>query len=135
MAYKQVPNKNKELIHKIKEVARKKPRYGYRRVWAVLKDEFSSLNIKRVHRLWKLENLSLKSKPKRRRLGVSQASSLARYPGHVWSMDFAYDRCENGTKFRTFCVLDEYTRESLAIEVATSIHSKKVIQVLKGLFL
>ena len=72
-------------------------------------------------------NLQLKRKPKRKRVGASVESNPleASYPNHIWTYDFIFDRCLNGQKLKMLTIEDEFTREALAIEVATSIKLKK----------
>jgi putative transposase len=88
-----------------------------------------------VHRLWQQEKLSLpQRRPKRQRRGQATAlCSRAIRPNHVWTYDFVFDRCANGQKLKILTVVDEYTRESLAVEVATSIRTGKVLDLLARL--
>jgi putative transposase len=126
-----------ELRERVRELARAHPREGYRRVWARLRRRGERVNKKRVHRLWKAEGLSLPRRRKRRRrrgpkgLGVRRAE----YPGQVWSYDVIEDRTERGGKLRVLCVVDEYTRECLAIRVERSITGVIVAETLEWLFL
>lgn len=127
--------RDEEVRRRLREIAREHPRYGYRRACAVLRRDGERVNHKRVHRLWQEEKLSLPMRrPKRRRRG--QATALcwrATRPNHVWTYDFVFDRCANGQKLKILTVIDEYTRESLAVETSTSIRSGKVLDVLAGL--
>ena len=112
------------------------PRYGYRRIWAVLRRQGQVVNRKRVARLWRQQHWQQPARPRRRhRVQVTPdaARTVASYPGQVWSYDFVQDACLNGTRFRLLAVLDEFTRECLAIQVATSIPAAAVIQVLADL--
>jgi transposase InsO family protein len=125
------------LVAAIREQAQRPPSYGYRRVTMMLKRAGWSVNHKRVHRLWQAEGLQL---PRRRlikrRVGEStQVLKRAEYPNHVWTYDFMSASTERGGKLRILNVLDEYTRECLAMHVASSIGSRKVIDVLEWLFL
>lgn len=112
-------------------------RYGYRRVWAGLRREGWGVNRKRVQRLWQQAGLKVVTKQtKRRRLGSGEngcAMKRAEYPNHVWSYDFLMDRTEDGRQLKLLPVVDEYTRECLAIEVGRSITSKEVVGVLSRL--
>jgi putative transposase len=123
------------LLEKLKAIAQEHPRYGYRRAWAVLKRSGDEINHKRVHRLWKQAQLSLPlRRPRKRRVEGSRLScSQALYPNHVWTYDFVFDRCANGQQVKLLTVVDEHTRESLAICAATSIRSKAVIETLSRL--
>ena len=121
----------------MKQLAKKHKRYGYRRITALLRREGRQINVKRVYRIWKQEGLTLpRKRPKRRATGSSGGvAQRAEYPDHVWSYDFVEDRTEKGKTFRNLTIVDEFTRENLAIHVATSIPSRTVIQVLEWLFL
>jgi putative transposase len=124
-----------ELIEKLKAIAREHPRYGYRRACAVLRRSGERVNHKRVHRVWQQAKLSLPlRRPRKKRAGSSAlACSEALFPNHVWTYDFVFDRCANGQKVKLLTVVDEYTRESLAIRAATSIKSNAVIETLRRL--
>ena len=115
------------------------PRYGYRRITALLRGEGWRVNRKRVHRLWRREGLKVVVKQrKKRRLGNSDNSVVRRkaeHINHVWSYDFVMDQTENGRRLKFLPVLDEYTRECLTLEVARSITSRDVIEVLEQLFI
>ena len=126
-----------ELIKKIRKLAIRHSRYGYRRIVVLLRREGCKINRKRVHRIWKAEGLSLPlRRPRRRRVGsVGKIVNKAEYPNHVWSYDFVEDRTERGGKLRILAIIDEYTRECLAIRVAPSIPTSAVVEVLEWLFL
>ena len=126
-----------KLIKKIHKLAIRHSRYGYRRITVLLQREGFKVNRKRVHRIWKSEGLGLpQRRPKRRRIGpVGEIINKAEYPNHVWSYDFVEDRTERGGKLRILAIIDEYTRECLAIRVAASIPASAVVGVLEWLFL
>ena len=126
-----------ELIKKIHKLAIRNSRYGYRRITVLLRREGWRINRKRVHRIWKSEGLGLpQRRPKRRRIGpVGEIINKAEYPNHVWSYDFVEDRIGRGGKLRILVVIDEYTRECLAIRVEPSLPATVVIEVLEWLFL
>jgi putative transposase len=131
--YQARPDRNAELIAQIQALAAKHPRYGYRRIHALLRRD-QPINRKRIHRLWKRARLQVRKRlRKRRRTARTGGPVKATYPGHVWTYDFLEDRCANGTVLRILTVMDEFTREGLAIEVATSIPAKRVITVLERL--
>jgi len=113
-------------------------RYGYRRITALLREEGRHVNHKRVERLWRQEGLKVPRKqPKRKRLWLNQGSCVRlrpERPMHVWSYDFIMDRTHDGRAFRMLTVIDEYTRECLAIEVARKLNSMNVIELLGDLF-
>lgn len=125
------------LRKRIRALAAKHKRYGCRRIAAMLRREGWCVNKKRVHRLWKEEGLQRKRKRKiKRACGPSPGlPKKAEYPNHVWSYDFIEDRTQRGAKLRMLCVLDEFTRECLAIRVDRSIGADKVIATLEWLFL
>ncbi len=112
------------------------PRYGYRRIWALLRREGWGVNRKRVQRLWRAAQLQVpKPRRRRRRAGVSaSAPTQAAHPGHIWTDDFVHDACLTGAKLKLRPVVDEFTRECLAIEVATALPAVRVIGVLDRLF-
>lgn len=95
------------------------------------------VNHKRVFRIWRREGLKVPQKqPKRRRLWLSDGSCIRLRPqrrNHVWAYDFVQDRTRNGRKFRMLTVIDEFTRECLAIKVARRLNSKDVLEVLADL--
>ena len=125
------------LTKKVHELAVWRSRYGYRRITVLLRREGWKVNRKRVHRIWKAEGLSLPLRRPRRRRAVpaGEIVNKAEYPNHVWSYDFLEDRTERGGKLRVLVIIDEYTRECLAIRVAPSIPASAVVEVLEWLFL
>jgi len=126
-----------KLVRKIHKLAIRHSRYGYRRITALLRREGLRVNKKRVHRIWKSEGLGLpRRRPRRRRMGpVDEIINKAEYPNHVLSYDFVEDRTERGGKLRILAIIDEYTRECLAIRVKPSISASAVTRVLEWLFL
>ena len=114
-------------------------RYGYRRITALLRNEGWLVNHKRVQRIWRQEGLKVPQKqPKRGRLWLNDGSLVRLAPlfaKHVWSYDFMEDYTHNGVKFRVLNVIDEYTRECLAVRVARRLNSWNVVEVLTDLFL
>ena len=120
-------------------LSRENPRYGYRRVWALLKREGFEVNKKRVHRLWREEGLKVPDKQRKRRrlLGNSENEckrKRAEYRGHVWSYDFVIDRTEDGRRLKMMPIVDEYTRECLTIQIERSITAKDTVRTLAALF-
>jgi transposase InsO family protein len=116
------------------ELVRHHPRYGYRRIGALLRREGWRVNRKRVWRLWKLQGLKVPQKTrKKRRLGNSDngiARRKAAHKDHVWAWDFIFDRTENGRSIKCLSVVDEFTRECLALEVQRSMTAGDVVDVL-----
>jgi putative transposase len=124
----------KRLEEQIMRLSRENPRYGYRRIRHLLIREGTQVNAKRVQRVRRVAGLQVRRKQRRmRRLGLSQAGrQSAQYRNHVWSWDFIEDATERGQRFRMLTLIDEYTRESLAIHVAWSIRAVDVIEVIKA---
>lgn len=122
------------LQRQIKRLSQKHPRYGYRRITALLRREGHAVNGKRVQRVRRMEGLQVSKKQRRmRRVGQSTAERQhALHRGHVWSWDFVADQTERGTCFRVLTLLDEYTRECLAVHVAWSIRAVDVITVVEA---
>ena len=107
-------------------LAQAHPRYGYRRIWALLRRK-RAINRKRVHRLWKHARLQVQ-RPKRQRQRRDRPVPLsAAYPNHVWAYDFVEDQDVQGHMLRMLTVMDEFTREGLAIDVDTSTSAERVI--------
>jgi putative transposase len=130
--YQPRPARDDELLRELKALAQAHPRYGYRRAWAVLR-RTRTVNRKRVHRLWKRAKLQVK-RPVRRRVQRERPSPLtAAYPNHVWAYDFVQDEDCHGTTLYILTVMDEFTREGLAIDVNDSTSAERVIQVLEQL--
>jgi putative transposase len=124
-------DKDAALRERLREAWR--PNMGYRMAHALLKEEFAPLNVKRVHRIWKEEKLGRIKRYRKKRTG-SPVPLAATRPNEVWSLDFCYDACLNGTKLKVLAIVDEFTRELLALEVATSFRSLRVQDVLSRLF-
>jgi putative transposase len=127
------------LTADIVEFARQYGRYGYRKITALLRDAGWLVNDKRVERIWRREGLKVPAKqPKKGRLWLDDGSCIRLRPehrDHVWSYDFVEDRTHDGRKYRTLNVVDEFTRECLAIRVARKLNSTDVIDVLSDLFI
>ena len=122
------------VIEAMKRLARQYPRYGYRRIRIFLKREGHAMSWERAHRLWKAAALQLPQRRPRRRVAGSRPRPLPPSgPNSVWAYDFVFDGCANGQQIKCLTVVDEFTRECLAIDVAGSIRSKRVIEVLARL--
>jgi putative transposase len=126
------------LVANITDLAVKYGRYGYRRITALLNNKGWRVNHKRVERIWRREGLKVpKKQPKRRRLWLNEGSCIRLrplYKDHVWSYDFMMARTSDGRPLRILNILDEYTRECLAIFVERRITSQDVIAQLFNLF-
>lgn len=132
--------KDAAVVERPTSLSTENPRYGYRRVWALLRREGWAVNKKRVQRLWREAGLKVPAKKvhKRRRLtGASENGCTrrrAQYIDHVWSYDFAMDATEDGRRLKVMPIVDEYSRECLALEMERSITAEGVVEVLDMLF-
>jgi transposase InsO family protein len=124
-------DKDAHLRQRLREIWR--PNMGYRMAHALLKAEFAPLNVKRVYRIWKEEKLGRVKRYRKKRTSGS-VPHLASAPNEVWCLDFCFDTCLNGTKVKVLAVIDEFTRECLALEAGTSFRSIRVQSVLSRLF-
>ena len=126
------------LTEAVVSLATEYGRYGYRRITALLRADGWRVNAKRVERIWRREGLKVPLRqPKRGRLWLNDGSCVRLRPcwsGHVWAPDFVKDRTGDGRRFRMLTVIDEHTRECLAIVVARRLTSDDVLQVLGDLF-
>jgi putative transposase len=134
------PSDEEQLTGDIVALATRYGRYGYRRITALLNNELGwRVNHKRVERIWRKEGLKVpKQQPKRGRLWLNDGSCIRlrpEYKGHVWSYDFMIDRTVNGRAFKILNIIDEYTRECLAMLVKRRITSQEVIDKLFDLFI
>ena len=126
------------LVARLIELATQYGRYGYRRVTALLRGEGWQVNHKRVARLWRREGLKVPQKqPKRARLWLTDGSCIRRRPAyrhHVWAYDFVAERTHDGRPLKILTVVDEYSRECLALVVARRLRSTDVLETLADLF-
>ena len=133
-----VPDDEPRLVARMVELAVEYGRYGYRRVTALLQAEGFRVNHKRIERLWRREGLKVPQKqPKRGRLWLNDGSCVRLRPerkDHIWSYDFVQARTRDGRAFRMLTVIDEFTRECLAIDVARGLTSDDVLERLSDLF-
>ena len=129
------PRDDRKLAERLRRLSQHNKRYGYRQAGATLRREGQRINHKRVYRVWKQEGLS---RPKRTRKKRGKPTGTmpceATHPGHVWTYDFIHDACWDGRKLKILTVLDEFTRECMAIEAQRSLRSEKVQAVLQRLF-
>jgi putative transposase len=131
--YRSVKVDDPVLRTRIKEIAQTRIRYGYRRIVVLLRREGWSVNHKRVRRIYREENLSIRTKsPKRRRsAAVRQARVTPTALNESWAMDFMHDMLADGTKIRLLTIVDCCSRESLALEVGAGFKSTEVVAVLQ----
>jgi putative transposase len=126
--------KDDHLVTRLKELAMKHPRYGSRRLWAMLRRDGRKVNLKRVRRLCRKHGLTLRSKRRRKRRGIGiGVPCKAAHPHHTWAWDFMEDRTETGRKLRILTVEDEFTRRCLTIEVEHRMNARFVADTLMGL--
>lgn len=125
---------HRQMQGQIVKLSQNHPRYGYRRVTALLRRAGYEINAKRVQRVRRKEGLQVRRKQRKlRRLGLSTAErQRATRVNHVWSWDFVEDQTENGTRFRVLTLLDEHTRECLAAHGDWSIRAVDVITVVEA---
>ena len=120
------------LRERLQLLARRHPRYGYRRIHAILRREGWACNRKRVQRLWRDEGLRLPARPKRRRRGPRMPGHLsAAAPNEVWAIDFVSDRTADGRPIKILTVTDEHTREALATPAARRMGADDTVSVLE----
>ena len=123
-----------DLRQRLRELAAERPRYGYQRLWVLLRREGWQVNHKRVYRLYCEEGLKLRKRRRRARAQVERVPmSLPAKADERYSMDFMRDTLADGRVFRTLNIVDDYTRECLAIEVDTSLPGARVVRVLERL--
>ena len=126
------------LVARILELVGEFPRYGYRLVTRLLRQEGWTVNFKRIYRLWKREGLKVSmKKQKKRRLGTIAGGITRRQaerPNHVWSIDFIFDRTENGRSIKILSLIDEFTRECVALEVHRRFTGDDLVFLLRDLF-
>lgn len=122
-------------MERLENFARKRRRRGYRLVHQELRGEGLVINHKRIYRLWKKAGLTVPARRRRKRVRGADVprSATATHPNSVWCFDFLEERTLSGGKIRIFCVSDEFTRESLAIESGRSFRSERVCAVLERL--
>jgi putative transposase len=134
-----MPDDEEQLTAEIVDLARQYGRYGYRRITALLRRSGWVVNKKRVERIWRQEGLKVPHKqPKRGRLWLADGSCIRLRPehrNHVWSYDFVEDRTHDGRKFRMLNVIDEYSRQCLAIRVRRRFTAGHVVEVLSELMI
>jgi putative transposase len=126
------PPDDMPLLGRMHGLALQHPRYGYRRI-NVLLNRTEKVNQKRVRRLWKLHRLQVRRVVRKRMRRVRPARLQAAYPGHIWAYDFVEDALADGTALRILTVMDEFTREGLALDVARTTSAERVIGVLTAL--
>jgi putative transposase len=129
-----LPAKDNPVMQAMKALSAQYPRYGYRRIRIFLRRQGLELGCSRTHRLWRQAGLLLPRKRPRRRVASSRPRAFNPVKANtVWAYDFVFDTTAEGQQIKCLTIIDEYTRECLAIDVAGSIRSKRVIEVLSRL--
>ena len=133
--YKPKPRQDDESLRlALIRLAKQYGRYGYRKIAELLRIEGWNVNHKKVERLWREEGLQLPARHKRRKRLYHKDTSVIRlrpqYENHIWSVDFVHDRLSNGQPYRMLTVIDEYTREALAVVTKPKMGSADVLEAL-----
>ena len=123
---------NRAIRDRLRELAAERPAFGSPRMTVMIRREFGAINHKRVERLYGQEGLQLPRRPKRRRRGTHRIvpADLPTAPGQRGSMDFAHDMLADGRRIRIFALVDDYSRQCLALEVDTSLSGQRISRVL-----
>ena len=134
LRYQAADDRDEALRKRMKELAEQRRRYGCRRLHILLKREGLVVNHKRTERLYKEEKLALRIRRRKKLASCSRVElPAAVMPNQLWAMDFMHDALYNGRKIRLLTIIDTYTKESLRIEVDTSIGGQRVAAVLTQL--
>jgi putative transposase len=126
------PRDDTQTVTHIQSLAAQKPRYGYRRIDALL-NQTEHVNHKRVRRLWRKHRLQVPRVVRKRLRRERPARLQAAHPGHIWAYDFVEDALADGRKLYILTVMDEFTREGLALDVALATSAERVIGALAAL--
>jgi transposase InsO family protein len=133
--YQAKPKPQDHLADQVKALSAEHPRYGQNRIWALLRRSGVLVNIKAINRLWQKLGLQLTRRPKRKKIRSGDSiPRKAEFPNHVWTYDFVFDWSFHGVSLKFLTLEDEFTRESLAIEVGHHFTSPEVRQVLARVF-
>ena len=132
--YRSRRNPRAELRVRLRDLAASRVQFGYPRLWVLLRREGWLVNKKLVYRLYCEEGLGIRRKKPRRRKSVQvrEARSMAQHANDSWSMDFVSDQLVGGQRFRLLTLVDNHSRESLAIEVGQRLTGDDVVRVLEG---
>jgi putative transposase len=132
--YRKTRNDESGLRDRLCSLAAERRRFGYRRLWLLLRREGFAVNHKRVYRLYREEGLTVRRRRRRRAAGAARVGpTMPGRPNQRWSMDFVSDALSNGRRIRVLTVIDDFTRECLATEVDTSLPGLRVKRVLERL--
>ena len=128
--YQPRPDHNAELREKLIALARQKPRYGYRRLCALLERDGSKASAQRVYRIYSAEHLAVRRLKRKRLVRPAPETALLTRSNQEWAIDFVADGLATGRGLRMLTVVDSFTRECPAIEVDTGLSSRRVTRVL-----
>lgn len=130
--YEAQPDRSAELREALIALARQKPRYGYRRLWAILLRRGWKANVKRIYRLYREEGLMVRRLKRKRLSRIAAANPLLVKPNQEWALDFVSDALGNGRGLRALTVVDSFTRECPVITVNTGISGQQVTRALEN---
>jgi putative transposase len=135
LRYRSVKTDDQVLRRRIKEIATNRIRYGHKRITVLLRREGWLVNVKRVRRIYREENLMIRTRPPKRRRAavVREERVMPTAPNQSWAMDFMHDVLADGTKIRLLTIVDTFSRESLALEVDVRFKSTQLVEVLRRL--
>ena len=130
--YQPIEETDASLVERIKTIAFERRRFGYRRIFFLLKREGVVVNRKKIYRLYRAAGLTVRKRKGRKKVhGSRKERYIANRPNERWSLDFVYDQLSDGRRIKLMTVVDEYTRESLVVNVARSIRGEDVIRELR----
>jgi len=133
-SFRYVSRRNDEPLRvRLREAARENPCLGYRRLQIVLDQTGEHVNHKRIYRVYREAGLMIRRKVRKRLLRAGVARPVLERPNQEWALDFVRDAAESGRKFRPLSIIDPFTRECLALEVDTSMGSRRVTRMLEGI--
>ena len=133
-SYRYQPKRSDEPLRtRLVELAREKPRFGYRRLHVLLRRSGEPVNHKRLYRVYRAAGLTLRRKKRKHCVRVGQPLQVRTAPNQEWALDFVHDAAESGRSFRVLSVIDVYTRECLALEVGTGFAGRRVTRVLEAI--
>lgn len=139
MRYHGVERNDDALRLELIRLAKQYGRYGYRMIGGLLRAEGWKVNHKKVERLWREEGLQLPVRHKKRKRLYHKDSSVIRlrpkYQNHIWAIDFVHDKLSNGRPYKMLTVIDEYTRQALAVHIGTKLGSVEVLEALYPLII
>ena len=134
MRYQGAPRDDDALRLELIRLAKQYGRYGYRMIAELLRTEGWHVNHKKVERLWREEGLQLPTRHKKRKRLYHKDASVIRlrpkYPNHIWAIDFVHDKLSNSRPYKMLTVMDEYTRQALAVHVGAKLGSAEVLEAL-----